>query len=93
MEAALDQVRRQGQPSVAMLYFHPWEFDPEQRRLPLRGLNRFRTYVGMRSSRRRLGALLGRLRFTRAADVARELLPAAEQLPLFTLAAPEAVPV
>jgi polysaccharide deacetylase family protein (PEP-CTERM system associated) len=92
MEAALEQVRRQGQPSVAMLYFHPWEFDPEQRRLPLWGLNRFRTYVGMRSSQRRLGTLLGRHRFTRAADVARELLPDAEQLPLFTLATPEVVP-
>ena len=37
-----------------MLYFHPWEFDPEQQRLPLSRLNRFRTYVGIHRSRARL---------------------------------------
>ena len=30
-----------------MLYFHPWEFDPDQPRLPLKALSRFRTYVGL----------------------------------------------
>lgn len=85
LEAALQQAGRQGRPPVAMLYFHPWEFDPEQRRLPLRGLNRFRTYVGMESSRRRLGTLLGRHRFTRAVDVARGLLVSDHLLPRFEL--------
>src|SRR5262245_26485363 len=56
MEQALDQVRRGGEPPVAMLYFHPWEFDPAQARLPLKRLSRFRTYVGMARSRPRLSA-------------------------------------
>jgi hypothetical protein len=59
-----------------MLYFHPWEFDPRQARLPLGRLSRFRTYVGMYRSRARLAAFLGRQSrpvFARAVDVAREL--------------------
>jgi polysaccharide deacetylase family protein (PEP-CTERM system associated) len=84
---ALRQVGRQGQPPVAMLYFHPWEFDPEQERLPLRRLSRFRTYVGIHRSRGRLEALLERYRFARAVDVARHLHTAAEELPVFDLTA------
>jgi hypothetical protein len=60
-------------PGVATLYFHPWEFDPEQARLPLRRLNRFRTYVGLGRSRARLASLLSRHQFTRAIDLARQL--------------------
>ena len=32
MEWAFAQVRRRCRPPVAMLYFHPWEFDPDQPR-------------------------------------------------------------
>jgi hypothetical protein len=56
-----------------MLYFHPWEFDPSQPRLPLGLLDRWRTYVGLRRSRPRLRALLSRHRFARAIDVVRRL--------------------
>lgn len=81
-EQALNQTRRECDPPVAMLYFHPWEFDPDQPRLPLRPLSRFRTYVGIGRGRRRLSALLARRRFARAVDVARRLdcerLPIAE---------------
>jgi polysaccharide deacetylase family protein (PEP-CTERM system associated) len=87
MEHALRQVARQGQPPVAMLYFHPWEFDPDQERLPLRHLSRFRTYVGIRRSRGRLAALLERHRFVRAVDVARQLHATAQTLPVFDLTA------
>jgi polysaccharide deacetylase family protein (PEP-CTERM system associated) len=44
--------------AVPVLYFHPWEFDSEQPRLPLSRMGRFRTYVGMRRTRRRLRRLL-----------------------------------
>ena len=57
------QARRQCRPPVVMLYFHPWEFDPEQRKLPLRSADRFRTYVGIPRNRTRLEALLDRHRF------------------------------
>jgi polysaccharide deacetylase family protein (PEP-CTERM system associated) len=58
---------------ATVLYFHPWEFDPDQPRLGLRGLNRFRTYVGIRHSRNRLLRLLTNLPFVRAVDLARNL--------------------
>lgn len=70
MEWALAQVQRNVRPAVAMLYFHPWEFDPGQPRLPLRSTNRFRTYVGISRSQGRLGNLLARHDFVRAVDVA-----------------------
>ena len=73
MRRGLAQTFREGQPPVAMLYFHPWEFDPDQDRLPLPRLKRFRTYVGLSRSRGRLIALLEHYEFARAADVAESL--------------------
>jgi polysaccharide deacetylase family protein (PEP-CTERM system associated) len=70
MRRGIAQTMRQGLPPVAMLYFHPWEFDPEQERLPLSRLSHFRTYVGVHRSRHRLTALLNRYQFARAVDVA-----------------------
>jgi polysaccharide deacetylase family protein (PEP-CTERM system associated) len=58
---------------VAMLYFHPWEFDPQQERLPMGKMSRFRTYVGINRSRDRLTSLLKNQQFSRACDVASEL--------------------
>lgn len=71
--------------TLGMLYFHPWEFDPGQPPLPLGRVSRFRTYVGIGRSERRLGALLAayRGRFRRAMDVANEL--AGKGLPTFKL--------
>ena len=69
-ERALRQTAAAVRPAVATLYFHPWEFDPGQARLPLGRASRFRTYVGLRRTRGRLGALLARHRFARAVDVA-----------------------
>jgi polysaccharide deacetylase family protein (PEP-CTERM system associated) len=87
MERALGQVRRACLPPVAVLYFHPWEFDPDQPRLALGRLNRFRTYVGIRRTRDRLRTLLTRHRFCRAADVARQLDRQRDALPAFDLSA------
>ncbi len=72
--------------AVGMLYFHPWEFDPGQPQLPLGKVSRFRTYVGVGRSERRLGNLLTayRGRFRRAVDVANDLATA--ELPSFRLA-------
>jgi hypothetical protein len=90
LERTLRQVARTCHPAVAMLYFHPWEFDTEQQRLPLGRLSRCRTYVGIPRTRGRLTALLGRHRFARAVDVARQLCPAGRAQPAG--AAPEAAP-
>lgn len=73
MTWAIRQMHRQCLPPVAMLYFHPWEFDRGQERLPLRAVSRFRTYVGIRRARTRLAAILNQFSFTRAVDVVTEL--------------------
>lgn len=86
-EWALRQTARACSPAVAMLYFHPWEFDLQQMRLPLNRLSRFRTYVGLRRSQGRLLSLLGGRRFVRAVDAAMRLRSQREQLPLFRVAA------
>jgi polysaccharide deacetylase family protein (PEP-CTERM system associated) len=72
MRIALRQMRRCN-PAVAMLYFHPWEFDPDQARLPLRRLSSFRTYVGLGSSRSKLMRLLSKQSFVTARIVAENL--------------------
>jgi polysaccharide deacetylase family protein (PEP-CTERM system associated) len=87
MRQALRQSLRDCHPKVAMIYFHPWEFDPDQPRLPLRPLSRFRTYVGMRRARARLGALLSGYTFTRAIDLVGQLKR--QPLPQFSLFAPQ----
>jgi polysaccharide deacetylase family protein (PEP-CTERM system associated) len=84
VEQALGQIRRQ-QPPVAMLYFHPWEFDPEQDRLPLGRVSRFRTYVGLARSRPRLVTLLRNHPFVRAIDAVQVLASQTDQLPRFTV--------
>jgi polysaccharide deacetylase family protein (PEP-CTERM system associated) len=73
LEQALRQSLRDCRPRVAMIYFHPWEFDPDQPRLPLRPLNRFRTYVGLKKTRDRLAQLLRRHAFSRAIDLVPKL--------------------
>jgi polysaccharide deacetylase family protein (PEP-CTERM system associated) len=81
MEHALRQTARQCRPAVAMLYFHPWEFDPGQECLPLGPLSRWRTYVGVGRSRGRLQTLLAGRSFSRAVDVAVELERSPAALP------------
>ena len=79
MRAGLRQAR-----TMAMLYFHPWEFDPEQPRLPLGRLSRWRTYVGVGKTTERLNRLLTAYPFRRAIDAVRELRT--ESLPRFRVA-------
>jgi len=71
--------------NVAMLYFHPWEFDADQPRLPLGRLSRWRTYVGVGKTTERLNRLLGGYPFRRAIDAVREIR--VEGLPRFRVAA------
>ncbi|WP_164101191.1 XrtA system polysaccharide deacetylase [Candidatus Laterigemmans baculatus] len=54
---AIRAVRREGRP--AMFYIHPWEIDPWQPRIRSIGLkNKFRHYVGIARTERRLRRLL-----------------------------------
>lgn len=92
LHAALHQVSRLPCP-VGVLYFHPWEFDPDQPRLPLRGLARWRTYVGVRHTTSRFQKLLQRYRFVRAWDVVEKILQRSELLPTFSLAQPASLAI
>lgn len=87
MRAGIAQLS-QSSPPLGMLYFHPWEFDPDQPKLPLKRLSKFRTYVGIGKSTARLARLLTRYqgRFRRAIDVVQELEVKRESLPRFKLA-------
>ena len=65
--AALRRVNARGHPVI--VYFHPWELDPEQPRLPVRGLRRFRHYVNLGRTAEKLRRLLRSLSFTTARSV------------------------
>jgi polysaccharide deacetylase family protein (PEP-CTERM system associated) len=90
MELALRQVWENGDPGaatapVSVLYFHPWEFDSRQPRLPLRRLSQLRTYVGIDHTRGRFKTLLAKHKFARAVDVVSQLQHRLEFLPTFRL--------
>lgn len=86
MLAGIRQCARTESPAAAaMLYFHPWEFDPEQPRLPLGRLSRWRSYVGMGKSERRLATVLKSFAFTRAIDAVRAIRESGVELPRFSL--------
>lgn len=57
----------------AMVYLHPWELDPDQPRLPVRGLTSFRHYVNLSRTASRLERLLGDFAFAPAVEVLRDL--------------------
>lgn len=64
-----------------VFYVHPWEIDPEQPWLPIRSpVSRFRHYVNLARTERKLETLLGRFRFGRVCDVVQEAQLAAGQL-------------
>ncbi|MGQ0734877.1 MAG: XrtA system polysaccharide deacetylase [Acidobacteriota bacterium] len=52
--ARLNALERQ----AAVFYVHPWEIDPAQPRLPVRGLGRLRHYHNLHKTERRLRTLL-----------------------------------
>lgn len=72
-EAVASVNRIDGQPAV--LYVHPWEFDPEQPRPAMPWMHRFRHYVGIAGAERKLRALLRRFAFTSIEDAFEYVLP------------------
>lgn len=53
----------------AMIYLHPWELDPEQPRLPLRGMNRFRHYVNLRRTKDKASRILSEFLWAPVRDI------------------------
>lgn len=65
---AFDRVhQRDRQPAI--VYFHPWEIDPEQPRIAARMKSRFRHYTGLAQMENRLKALLERYKFVPLIDL------------------------
>lgn len=85
MRRGLAQLSKRTTPAVGMLYFHPWEFDPGQPKMPLGRLSKWRTYVGVDKSFNRLERLLERYTFRRAIDVVDDLLKSTESLARFRI--------
>lgn len=59
--------QKEGQPTV--LYFHPWEIDPEQPRIRASFKSRFRHYLNLDLTEDKLRHLFERLRFDTMANV------------------------
>ncbi|MAG16701.1 MAG: hypothetical protein CMJ21_01375 [Phycisphaerae bacterium] len=86
MKRGLHQARIQGRPAV--LYFHPWEFDPDMPRMPLSFTGRIRTYTRLRQAAARLDEVM-RLDgpWMRMCDVASRARPEAQERLLLSEAA------
>jgi polysaccharide deacetylase family protein (PEP-CTERM system associated) len=67
----LQRINRRGHPFA--FYIHPWELDPEQPRMPGSPMAQWRHRVNLRSTQRKLDALLGRFRFGRIGEVLSQL--------------------
>jgi polysaccharide deacetylase family protein (PEP-CTERM system associated) len=76
VSGAIASVNRiEGRPAV--LYVHPWEFDPEQPRPSMSWMHRFRHYVGIAGAEAKLRALLRRFRFTSIETAFNQVCPRA----------------
>jgi polysaccharide deacetylase family protein (PEP-CTERM system associated) len=61
LERAFDAMNECGEPGC--LYVHPWEIDPDQPRVPVKGLGRFTHYTNLDKTEGRLKQLLKRFAF------------------------------
>ena len=92
----LHAVRRRQRP--LNVYIHPWEFDPDQPRIPASLKSQFRHYQNLKSTARKIRSLLSEFRLTTMSQVLdRMKLPEPGPLsrdtdPLKTLTATQASP-
>lgn len=84
MKQGLRQAAAQRRPAV--LYFHPWEFDPGTPRMPLGWKGRLRTYTGLKSAARNLATILDQpARWVAMADLLEGARQSADAQPTFRL--------
>jgi len=87
MKRGIEQAAQEQRPAV--LYFHPWEFDPDMPRLPLGFTGRLRTYTGLRRSLDRLRHIItsfdGWMTIEQALPACRAM---AQQQPAFVVPTP-----
>lgn len=68
IRAAIRRVNaHDGQPAI--VYLHPWELDPGQPRMAVGGVTRFRHYINLAGTARKLERLLADFRFAPVVDV------------------------
>jgi hypothetical protein len=58
---------REGQPAV--VYFHPWEIDPNQPRIRARLKSRFRHYLNLERMEAKIRYLLNNIKFSPMRDI------------------------
>ncbi|BDV43047.1 polysaccharide deacetylase [Geotalea uraniireducens] len=69
--ARINELERQ----PAVLYFHPWEIDPDQPRIQAGFKSRFRHYLNLHRTEQKLKDLLGQLQFGPMRDVLDGCIP------------------
>lgn len=85
MNRGLAEAAAQGRPAI--LYFHPWEFDPDLPRMDLPLTGRIRTYTGLKSAAAKLERIMSEpARWTTMADALPEFRAMAEISEPFCLA-------
>ncbi len=84
MQRGLQQAAQQHRPAV--LYFHPWEFDADLPRMPLKFTGRLRTYTGLKRAAHRLEKIMQQpARWCALREVLDELHTMAKRVPTWTL--------
>ncbi len=84
MNRGLSQARGADRPAV--LYFHPWEFDPQMPKMPLSRTGKIRTYTGLSGAARKLDSIMSQpARWSAIADALPELRAIAARSSVFTL--------
>jgi polysaccharide deacetylase family protein (PEP-CTERM system associated) len=69
---------RQANCEPSVLYFHPWELDPEQDRIETSLRSRLRHYTGLHQTEARLRILFGKFNFTTMTEVMKTAGPMGE---------------
>jgi len=64
---AIRRMNSEGHPAI--VYLHPWEIDPDQPRFPLPFLHRFRHYMNLAATEKKLSRLLATGSFVRLKDI------------------------
>lgn len=69
IKKGIKQNNLQGIPSV--VYFHPWELDPEQPKMKLKFLSKFRHYTNLEFTEQRIRMLFSEFAFTSLGEIAK----------------------
>lgn len=70
VKQGIRSLNRKGHPVV--FYFHPWEIDPGQPRVDIKGLSKIRHYTNLEETENRLRDLVKSFKFSTLSDVMRQ---------------------